>query len=175
MAVNDPIGDMITRIRNAQLRKKSKVSTPASRLRVGVLDVLKTEGFIRGYAAVEHSNGHKEIEIELSAMPASLEVMAPPGMEELTQQIQSMFSSMGRERRKPRKMPVKEALKLHLEERGISYHDLGTHDRKSTDYPDYAQAVGESVAEHKAELGLLVCTTGIGMSIAANYLISHLT
>ena len=65
MAVNDPLGDMIARIHNAQMRSKSKVSSPASRLRVSVLDVLKTEGFIRGYAAVEHSSGHKELEIEL--------------------------------------------------------------------------------------------------------------
>src|SRR2546426_11952558 len=65
MALNDPLGDMIARIHNAQMRNKSKVSTPASRLRVSVLDVLKTEGFIRGYAAVEHSNGRKELEIEL--------------------------------------------------------------------------------------------------------------
>ncbi len=61
MAMNDPLGDMIARIHNAQMRNKSKVSTPASRLRVSVLDVLKTEGFIRGYAAVEHSNGRKEL------------------------------------------------------------------------------------------------------------------
>jgi small subunit ribosomal protein S8 len=65
MGVNDPLGDMIARIHNAQMRNKSKVSTPASRLRESVLDVLKTEGFIRGYAAVEHSSGLKEIEIEL--------------------------------------------------------------------------------------------------------------
>ena len=65
MGVNDPLGDMIARIHNAQMRNKSKVSTPASRLRESVLDVLKTEGFIRGYASVEHSNGRKEIEIEL--------------------------------------------------------------------------------------------------------------
>src|SRR6516164_7847251 len=65
MAMNDPLGDMIARIHNAQMRNKSKVSTPASRLRVSVLDVLKTEGFIRGYAAVEHSNGRKELETEL--------------------------------------------------------------------------------------------------------------
>jgi small subunit ribosomal protein S8 len=44
---------------------KSKVSSPASRLRVSVLDVLKSEGFIRGYAAVEHANGRSELEIEL--------------------------------------------------------------------------------------------------------------
>ena len=65
MAMNDPLGDMIARIHNAQMRNKAKVSTPASRLRLSVLDVLKTEGFIRGYAAVEHSNGRKELEIEL--------------------------------------------------------------------------------------------------------------
>ena len=65
MAVNDPIGDMIARIRNAQMRNKSKVSMPGSKQRERVLEVLKTEGFIRGYAAVEHSNGRKELEIEL--------------------------------------------------------------------------------------------------------------
>jgi small subunit ribosomal protein S8 len=65
MGVNDPLGDMIARIHNAQMRSKSKVSTPASRLRVSVLDVLKSEGFIRGYASVEHANGRNELEIEL--------------------------------------------------------------------------------------------------------------
>ena len=65
MAVNDPIGDMITRIRNAQQRSKSKVSTPGSRLRASVLEVLKTEGYIRGYASVEHASGRSELEIEL--------------------------------------------------------------------------------------------------------------
>ena len=65
MALNDPLGDMIARIHNAQMRNKSKVSTPASRLRASVLEVLKSEGFIRGYAAVEHKNGRNELEIEL--------------------------------------------------------------------------------------------------------------
>jgi small subunit ribosomal protein S8 len=65
MALNDPLGDMLTRIRNAQMRNKAKVSTPGSRLRVSVLDVLKSEGYIRGYASVEHSNGRTELEIEL--------------------------------------------------------------------------------------------------------------
>ena len=65
MALNDPLGDMIARIHNAQMRNKSKVSSPASRLRVSVLDVLKSEGYIRGYASVEHANGRNEIEIEL--------------------------------------------------------------------------------------------------------------
>jgi small subunit ribosomal protein S8 len=65
MALNDPLGDMIARIYNAQMRKKSKVSSPASKLRVSVLDVLKSEGFIRGYASVEHADGRAELEIEL--------------------------------------------------------------------------------------------------------------
>jgi small subunit ribosomal protein S8 len=47
------------------MRKKSKVSTPTSRLRAGVLDVLKTEGYIRGYTSVEHKDGRSEFEIEL--------------------------------------------------------------------------------------------------------------
>jgi len=65
MSMTDPIGDLITRIRNAQQRAKSKVSTPASKLRERVLEVLKTEGYIRGYATVAHSDGRSEIEIEL--------------------------------------------------------------------------------------------------------------
>ena len=65
MPVNDPIGDLIARINNAQMRKKPKVSTPGSRLRVSVLEVLQTEGFIRGYAKVDHSDGRSELEIEL--------------------------------------------------------------------------------------------------------------
>jgi len=65
MSINDPIGDLITRIRNAQMRNKSKVSSPGSKLRESVLEVLKTEGYIRGYASVEHTGGRSELEIEL--------------------------------------------------------------------------------------------------------------
>jgi small subunit ribosomal protein S8 len=65
MSVNDPIGDMIARIRNAQMRNKSKVSMPGSRQRERVAEVLKAEGFIRGYASVAHQNGRSELEIEL--------------------------------------------------------------------------------------------------------------
>lgn len=63
---------------------------------------------------------------------------------------------------------LKEELKKYLRERGISFHDFGTHAKESVDYPDYALLVANSVAEHAAEVGLLVCTTGIGMSMAAN-------
>jgi small subunit ribosomal protein S8 len=65
MAVNDPIGDMIARIRNAQMRNKPKVSMPGSKQRERVLEVLKSEGFIRGYASVAHASGRNELEIEL--------------------------------------------------------------------------------------------------------------
>ena len=62
--VNDPIGDMIARIRNAQMRNKSKVSMPGSKQRERVLDVLQREGYIRGYAEEELA-GQKGIRIEL--------------------------------------------------------------------------------------------------------------
>src|SRR5579872_1386241 len=64
MSMNDPLGDLLSRIRNAQMRNKSKVSSPNSRLRESVLEVLKTEGYIRGYAVVERE-GRSEIEVEL--------------------------------------------------------------------------------------------------------------
>jgi small subunit ribosomal protein S8 len=62
--MNDPLGDLLTRIRNAQLRNKGKVTSPNSKLRERVLDVLKSEGYIRGYAVVERE-GRSEIEVEL--------------------------------------------------------------------------------------------------------------
>ena len=62
--MNDPLGDLLSRIRNAQMRNKSKVNSPSSRLRESVLEVLKAEGYIRGYAVVERE-GRSEIEIEL--------------------------------------------------------------------------------------------------------------
>jgi small subunit ribosomal protein S8 len=64
MAITDPIGDLLTRIRNGQLRGMGKIKSPNSRLRVRVLDVLQSEGFIRGYAEVEQA-GRRELEIEL--------------------------------------------------------------------------------------------------------------
>jgi len=65
MSVNDLLGDMLARIRNAQMRSRSTVRTPASRLRGWVLDVLASEGYIRGYGAVEADAGKPEFEIEL--------------------------------------------------------------------------------------------------------------
>jgi small subunit ribosomal protein S8 len=63
--VNDPIGDMIARIKNAAMRKRGKVSTPASKLRQRVLDVLQDEGYIRGYSLVEKPGEFPQFEIEL--------------------------------------------------------------------------------------------------------------
>ena len=65
MTMTDPLGDMLTRIRNAQMRSKSKVATPASRMRERVLEVLRTEGYIRGFARIDHDGGKSEFEIEL--------------------------------------------------------------------------------------------------------------
>ncbi|WP_176473760.1 30S ribosomal protein S8 [Actibacterium ureilyticum] len=65
MSVNDPLGDMLTRIRNAQMRGKSTVKTPASKLRAWVLDVLQDEGYIRGYESTTDQRGLPEIEISL--------------------------------------------------------------------------------------------------------------
>jgi small subunit ribosomal protein S8 len=64
MAMNDPLGDLLARIRNAQMRNKGKVTSPGSKLRESVLEVLKAEGYIRGYAVVE-KDGRSELEIEL--------------------------------------------------------------------------------------------------------------
>ena len=63
--MNDPLGDMLTRIRNAQMRGKSTVRTPASKLRAWVLDVLADEGYIRGYEKAVDDKGHPALEISL--------------------------------------------------------------------------------------------------------------
>ncbi|ENN93755.1 30S ribosomal protein S8 [Bartonella bovis] len=71
MSISDPLGDMLTRIRNALSRKKGKVVTPASKLRRRVLDVLQSEGYIRGYNQVDFDKGKSEIEIELKYFEGS--------------------------------------------------------------------------------------------------------
>ena len=63
--MNDPLGDMLTRIRNAAMRSKSTVRSPSSRLRQRVLDVLKDEGFIRGYEVIDNGDNKPELEISL--------------------------------------------------------------------------------------------------------------
>ena len=82
--MNDPLGDMLARIRNAQMRRRPKVVTPASNLRVRVLDVLAEEGYIRGYTRVDHKSGKSDLEIELkysNGQPAIREItrVSTPG------------------------------------------------------------------------------------------------
>ena len=82
--MNDPLGELLTRIRIAQERRRPKVSSPASKLRACVLDVLRDEGYIRGYSRVDHKNGHSELEIELkyaNGLPAIREIkrISKPG------------------------------------------------------------------------------------------------
>ncbi len=81
--INDPLGDMLTRIRNALMRHRSEVTTPASRLRARVLDVLVEEGFLRGYTEVER-NGQHELDIELkyyegAAVISEIKRISKPG------------------------------------------------------------------------------------------------
>ena len=63
---------------------------------------------------------------------------------------------------------LKEVLKRDLQDAGFTVLDLGTHSAQSVDYPDFGAAMGEAIASGKAERGVLVCGTGIGISIAAN-------
>jgi small subunit ribosomal protein S8 len=84
MSINDPLGDMLTRIRNAQMRRRPKVVTPASNIRARVLDVLEEEGYIRGYSRVEQKGALPTFEIELkyyNGQPAIREIkrVSTPG------------------------------------------------------------------------------------------------
>lgn len=65
-------------------------------------------------------------------------------------------------------LALKKIVKEHLIERGYKVVDLGTHSEESVDYPIYGKACGEAVASGKADLGIVICGTGIGISIAAN-------
>ncbi|MCR4754152.1 MAG: ribose 5-phosphate isomerase B [Lachnospiraceae bacterium] len=63
---------------------------------------------------------------------------------------------------------IKELIKNHLKERGIEYKDYGCNDKSSCDYPIYGRAAAEAVANGECDTGIVVCTTGIGISITAN-------
>ncbi|MEW6236942.1 MAG: 30S ribosomal protein S8 [Candidatus Omnitrophota bacterium] len=85
MPVTDPIADLLTRIRNANLAKKEKVEIPASKMKLGIVDILKKEGFIRSYRVVEEA-GHKMIRVYLKYGPkqerviTSLERISKPSV-----------------------------------------------------------------------------------------------
>ena len=77
MTMSDPLGDMLTRIRNGQSARKDVVESPASRFRINVLDVLKREGYIRDYSSVEVRPGISELHIQLKyhdGMPVISEI-----------------------------------------------------------------------------------------------------
>ena len=129
--IRDLVDISIKQTRESETKKVTTRAQDAAEDRV--LDVLvppaRDVGFAAGNRDDENATRQKfrkklregelderEIEIEIASSPQSLEVMAPPGMEELTQQIQTMFSNLGRERRKPRKLTIKEALKLLIDE-----------------------------------------------------------
>jgi small subunit ribosomal protein S8 len=102
MSVNDPIGDMLTRIRNAQMRRRPKVATPASNLRARVLDVLAEEGYIRGYSRVELKGEMPQFEIELkyyNGQPAIREIerISKPGRRVYSpvKDIPTIFNGLG--------------------------------------------------------------------------------
>jgi len=63
---------------------------------------------------------------------------------------------------------LKELVKKHLEELGLEYKDFGCYDKTSVDYPIYGKAAAEAVASGQADKGIVICTTGIGISIVAN-------
>ena len=64
--------------------------------------------------------------------------------------------------------PLKQHVIAHLEERGISYQDFGCYSTESCDYPDFGRAAAQAVADGSCQLGIVICTTGIGISMAAN-------
>lgn len=102
MAMSDPLGDMLTRIRNGQMAKKSAVVAPSSKLRANVLDVLKREGFIRGFEESETRTGIRELRIELKyfeGAPAIQEIsrVSKPGRRVYSKikDLSSVYNGLG--------------------------------------------------------------------------------
>jgi len=142
--IRDLVDISVKQTREAEMKKVSTRAQDAAEDRI--LDILvppsRDVGFAAGGRDEENATRQKfrkklregelddrEIDVELSAVSPSLEVMAPPGMEELTQQIQSMFANMGRDRRKTRRMRVAEAMKALTDEeaaRLVNDEDLKT-------------------------------------------------
>jgi small subunit ribosomal protein S8 len=114
MSMNDPLGDMLTRIRNASMRGKSTVRTPASKIRRWVLDVLQSEGYIRGYEEVTSKDGHPEIEIALKyydGQPVIRELrrVSTPG-----RRVYSGVKDMPQVRQRPRRRHRLDAARRHV-------------------------------------------------------------
>jgi len=102
MSVNDPIGDLLTRIRNGQAARLSAVKSPASKLRTSVLEVLKREGYIRDYSVSKNDNGHAEVNVELKyaeGQPVIREItrVSKPGRRVYSQikDVQRVYNGLG--------------------------------------------------------------------------------
>jgi small subunit ribosomal protein S8 len=84
MSISDPLGDLLTRIRNAQMRRRPSVRTPGSKMRARVLEVLQSEGYIRGYSSAKLENGSVEFDVELKYLEGepvirTIERVSKPG------------------------------------------------------------------------------------------------
>ena len=88
MSLQDPLSDLFSRIRNAQMRNKPIVSSPVSKMRESILEVLKNEGYIRGYARTKHTSGKEELDIELKYDDSG------PVISDITEPLSSYFNSI---------------------------------------------------------------------------------
>ncbi len=102
MYISDPVGDLLTRIRNGQAARLSSVHSPASKLRVNLLEVLKREGYIRDYAITEKDGGKSELNIELKyseGQPVIREIkrVSKPGRRVYTQikDVPRVYNGLG--------------------------------------------------------------------------------
>ncbi|MCZ6509203.1 MAG: 30S ribosomal protein S8 [Alphaproteobacteria bacterium] len=96
MAMSDPLGDMLTRIRNGQRAGMSSIISPASKLRANVLDVLQSEGYIRGYSHAEIRNGIAELTIELKYYEGEPVIREIQRVSRPGQRVYSRISELGK-------------------------------------------------------------------------------
>ena len=102
MSLNDPLGDLLTRIRNGQSARLSAISSPASKLRTNVLEVLKREGYIRDYSVSQQDNGIAQLSVELKyseGQPVIREIkrVSKPGRRVYTQikDVPRVYNGLG--------------------------------------------------------------------------------
>lgn len=95
MYVNDPIGDMLTRIRNGQLARKTKVSSPNSKQRRAILDILRNEGYIRGYSVNVLRKGIEDLAIELKYVDGEAAIKTLDRVSKLGRRIYSSVKNIG--------------------------------------------------------------------------------
>jgi len=96
MLINDPLGDMITRIRNGQAARLTSINSPASKLRANVLEVLKREGYIRGYSVQQKAGSGNEINIELKYSEGKPVIQEIKRISKPGRRVYSQIKSVGR-------------------------------------------------------------------------------